>query len=213
MVGRSGWGGGQASERRLCMPTPDLSCLSWADQWAYQSRVWKVLFMIPRLWVRTRVTSNTRVHNSSAEVRSDHILLYAKGKGKGICLESRYPCDYTCSSYFTSPGSGHTAACNCWSNLISVHQVPIIVGWTASSECKVCLTLLHMASTGNRTPDLVILSPTPNPLGHMLTYPVQDIYLIPCNYHYGPRSWLLISLIQSLHERINNHSFQETNTQ
>ena len=28
-----------------------------------------------------------------------------KGKGKGICLESRYPCKYTCFSDFTSPGS------------------------------------------------------------------------------------------------------------
>ena len=53
-----------------------------------------------------------------------------KGKGKGICLESRYLCDYTCSSDFTFPGSGHTAACNYWSNLGSVHQVPIMAGWT-----------------------------------------------------------------------------------
>ena len=37
-----------------------------------------------------------------------------------------------------------------------------------SVEYKICPTLLHMASTGNRTPDLLILSPTPYPLGHML---------------------------------------------
>ena len=52
-----------------------------------------------------------------------------KGKGKGICSESRYPCDYTCSSDFTSPGSGRTTAGNYWSNLGSVHQVPIMAGW------------------------------------------------------------------------------------
>ena len=36
----------------------------------------------------------------------------------------------TCSSDFTSPGSGRTAACNYWSNLGSVYQVPIMAGWT-----------------------------------------------------------------------------------
>ena len=42
-------------------------------------------------------------------------------------------------------------------------------GWVdrGSVEYEVCLTLLHMASTGNRTPDLLILSPMPYPLGHM----------------------------------------------
>ena len=37
-----------------------------------------------------------------------------------------------------------------------------------SVEYEVCPTLLHMASTRNRTPDLLILSPTTYPLGHML---------------------------------------------
>ena len=43
-------------------------------------------------------------------------------------------------------------------------------GWVdrGSVVYEVCPTLLHMASTGNRTPDLLILSPTPYPLGHML---------------------------------------------
>ena len=43
-------------------------------------------------------------------------------------------------------------------------------GWVdrGSVEYEVCPTLLHMANTGNRTPDLLILSPTPYPLGHML---------------------------------------------
>ena len=31
-----------------------------------------------------------------------------------------------------------------------------------------CPTLLHMASNGNRTPEHLILSPTPYPLCHML---------------------------------------------
>ena len=41
-------------------------------------------------------------------------------------------------------------------------------GWVdqGSVEYEVCLTFLHMASTGNRTPDLLILSLTPYPLGH-----------------------------------------------
>ena len=34
-----------------------------------------------------------------------------------------------------------------------------------SVEYEVCLTLLHMASSGNRTPDHLILSPMPYPLG------------------------------------------------
>ena len=37
-----------------------------------------------------------------------------------------------------------------------------------SVEYEVCSILLHMASTGNRTPDLLILSPMPYPLGHAL---------------------------------------------
>ena len=43
-------------------------------------------------------------------------------------------------------------------------------GWVdrGSVEYKVCLTLLHMASTGNRTPDPLILSTMPYPLGQML---------------------------------------------
>ena len=38
-----------------------------------------------------------------------------------------------------------------------------------SVEDKICLTFLHMASNGNRTPDLLILSPMPYPLGHMIS--------------------------------------------
>ena len=62
---------------------------------------------------------------------------------------------------YLSPGKvGPNAASNYYSNLGSVHQVPITAGWTEA----VYRTLLHMVSTGNRTPDLLILSP----LHHML---------------------------------------------
>ena len=37
-----------------------------------------------------------------------------------------------------------------------------------SMELEVCLTLLHITSSGNRTPDLLILRPMPYPLVHML---------------------------------------------
>ena len=45
-------------------------------------------------------------------------------------------------------------------------------GWVnqGSVEYKVCPTLVHMASTGNRNPDLLILSPMPCPLGHMILH-------------------------------------------
>ena len=43
-------------------------------------------------------------------------------------------------------------------------------GWMDGGrvEYEVCLAILHMASTENRTPDLLILNP-PYPLGHMLS--------------------------------------------
>ena len=45
-----------------------------------------------------------------------------------------------------------------------------LYGWVGRGtvEYEVYLTLLHMPSPGNRTPDLLILSPTPYSLGHML---------------------------------------------
>ena len=39
---------------------------------------------------------------------------------------------------------------------------------------EVCLTLLHMTSTGNETQDLLILSPMLYPLGHILPYPTTQ---------------------------------------
>ena len=52
-------------------------------------------------------------------------------------------------------------------------------GWVdqGSVEYKVCSTLLHMTSTGNRTKDLLILSPMPYPLGHMLPYQQINILI------------------------------------
>ena len=50
-------------------------------------------------------------------------------------------------------------------------------GWVDRGIAKyeVCPILLHMTNTENRTPDLLILSPTPYPLGHML--PLWYFYL------------------------------------
>ena len=47
-----------------------------------------------------------------------------------------------------------------------------------SVEYEVSLTLLRMASTGNQIADLLILSPTPYPLGHMLLYTSCTSYLL-----------------------------------
>ena len=80
---------------------------------------------------------------------------YEPFKGKGICLQSRYP-RYTCSSDFT-----FLLAVGAYGSL----QLPIQpwicapgthYGWVdqGSVEYEVCLTLLHMASTGNRTDQL-----------------------------------------------------------
>ena len=81
----------------------------------------------------------------------------------------RYP-RYTCSSDFTFP-----LAVGAYGSLQLLIQPWICApgthyGWVdrGSVEYEVCPTLLHMASTGNRTPDLLILSPTPYPLGHVL---------------------------------------------
>ena len=60
------------------------------------------------------------------------------------------------SSIFVPPGTHH-----CWVD-------------RSSMKWEVCLTLLHMTSSGNLTPDLLILSPTPYPLGHML----QELSLV-----------------------------------
>ena len=49
-------------------------------------------------------------------------------------------------------------------------------GWVGcgSVEYEVYPTLPYMANTGNGTPDLLILSPTPYPLDHMLLHNLTD---------------------------------------
>ena len=98
---------------------------------------------------------------------------------KGICLESRYP-RYRCSSGFT-----FSLAVGTYGSLQLSIQPWICAPGThyncvdrGSVEYEVCPTPLHMATTGNRTPDLLILSPTPYPLSHrMLKYaPVTISY-------------------------------------
>ena len=51
-------------------------------------------------------------------------------------------------------------------------------GWVdrGSAEYEVCPTLLHIVSTGNRTPYLLILSPTPYPFDHMLPQLVKFFF-------------------------------------
>ena len=50
-------------------------------------------------------------------------------------------------------------------------------GWTqAAVEFKVCPTLLHMSSAGNRTPDPLILSPKPYPVGYMFPVILRSLF-------------------------------------
>ena len=85
-------------------------------------------------------------------------------KGKGI-WESSYPCDYTFFRLYLPWQWAHSSL-QLWICAPDTHY-----GWKdqGSVEYKVCPTLLHMASTGNWAPDLLILSLTPYPLSHMLT--------------------------------------------
>ena len=63
-----------------------------------------------------------------------------------------------------------------------------------SVEYKVCPTLVHMASTGNQTSDLLILSPTPNPLGNMLK---QYMSIGLDLYRYNKTSSLIVAIKQT----------------
>ena len=59
-------------------------------------------------------------------------------------------------------------ACNYWSKLGSVHQVPITAGWCEVAwNWDVFPIPLHMTRSVNQTPDLLILSPTSYPLSPM----------------------------------------------
>ena len=90
-----------------------------------------------------------------------------QGEGTGTCLESRYP-RYTCSLAVLFAVGAYgilQLLIQPWLCALGTHY-----GWVdrGSVEYEVCPTLLHMANTGNRTLDLLILSPMPYPLGHML---------------------------------------------
>ena len=89
---------------------------------------------------------------------------------KGICLESRYP-RYTCSSDFTFPlAVGACGSLQLDPTLDLCTRYPLRLDGPRQCGIPSFPTLLHMASTGNRTPDLLILSPTSYPLGHMLPH-------------------------------------------
>ena len=79
---------------------------------------------------------------------------------------------FTIFQFFVPPGTHH-----CW------------VG-RGSMEWEVCLTLLLMTSTGNRTPDLLILSLMPYSLGHM-PYP---FYTYLTFFSHSPDLSVLFSL-------------------
>ena len=85
--------------------------------------------------------------------------------------------------YLWSGKVGANAACNYWSNLGSVRQVPISAGWTEAvwNMYEVCRTLLHMTSAGNWTPDLLILSQMPYPLSHV--FPQHTLSSFPILYY------------------------------
>ena len=65
-----------------------------------------------------------------------------------------------------------------------------------SVEYEVYPTLLHMENTGNRTPDILILSPTPHPLGHMLS--TSNNVLFPGHNH----QWVIIKMKYHQHLRL-----------
>ena len=95
----------------------------------------------------------------------------AKNKGKGICLESRYPpgdIHLTTHVLQTLPalavGAQQPATIDPTFDLCTRYQLWLVD--RGSVEYKVYAK--HMARTGNQTPDLLILSPMPYPLSHVL---------------------------------------------
>ena len=66
--------------------------------------------------------------------------------------------------------SNFGSVCSYWSNIGSEHQDPFHDGWVDQSSVGWVRSLshtLHVVSTGNRTPDHLILGSTPHPLGHV----------------------------------------------
>ena len=74
-----------------------------------------------------------------------------------------------------------------------MNQVLIIwAGGLRQCEYEVCPTLLHMTSTGNQTPDLLISNPIPYKLGHMLPY----VHLSSASNSYSPHYSLWHQLLE-----------------
>ena len=95
-----------------------------------------------------------------------YILLCIRNRISRTKVKVGTPWQRMFNRLYLSPGkAGANAACNYWPNLGSVHQGAITVD-RGNVGYEVCPTLLHIASNGNRTLDLLILSPTPHPLGH-----------------------------------------------
>ena len=86
-------------------------------------------------------------------------------KGKAVCLESRYPCNYMFLG-FTSPGSGRLLVSNYRPNFGSVHQVPIMAT-KAVWNMKFGQHLYIWPALGIE-PQTWFLSPMSYPLGRML---------------------------------------------
>ena len=105
-----------------------------------------------------------------------------KGKGKGICLEVRY-IHVTTHVLQTVPPLAvdiqQPATIDPTLDLCT--RYPLRLVNQGSMEYEVCPTLLHMSNAGNQTPDLLILSPAPYPLGHMLP---QFCIFVPPGKHY-----------------------------
>ena len=100
-------------------------------------------------------------------------LSCTKGKGKGICFNFRVQISMWLHMFFRLflpwqwAHSSVQLLIQPWICAPGTHQDWVDRG---SVEYEVCLILLHMAGTGNWTPDRLILSPTPYPLGHMFPH-------------------------------------------
>ena len=95
---------------------------------------------------------------------------WSKGSGKGASLKSRYPYDYTVVRFYLPwqwADSSLQLLIQPWICTPGTHYSLVDRGCV---EYEICPSVLHVTSTGNQTPDLLILSPTPYPPDHMLCY-------------------------------------------
>ena len=98
-------------------------------------------------------------------------------KGKGICFKSRHPWLHM---FFRLPFPcrpdkvGTNAACNYWSNLESVHQVPIKAGWTDTAwNAKFAWHMYTWPVVGIKY-QTFWSDPMSYPLSHMLTWFIMN---------------------------------------